>query len=113
MPVGPLVVPQVLALGDVGLSILSLTGDTQRPFMSRSAFLPDFKEKIVYFHRNTVPQKWGLRDGRWKFIARRVGTPQPELSDLVSDPDEKRTWHSNTRIGWWSTRIWWPSVTFN
>jgi len=60
MPVGPLGVPQVLALGDVGLSLLSLTGDTQRPFMSRSAFLPDFKEKIVCFHRNTVPQKSGL-----------------------------------------------------
>ena len=87
---GPLVVPQVLALGDVGPSILSLIGDKERPFMKPSAFAPDFRERIVYFHRNTVPQKWGLRDGRWKFITRRVGAPHPELYDLVNDPDEKQ-----------------------
>jgi hypothetical protein len=56
--------------------------------------------QIHYFHKSAPPQKWGLRDGNWKFISA-LGTREgAELYDLGADSEEK-----NNLAGQYSSRI--------
>ena len=47
-----------------------------------------FTPQPVFFHKNIVPEQWGLRDGPWKFIGG-IRNRVPELYDLARDPDEQ------------------------
>lgn len=75
-------------IGDIMPTILGLSGLS--PDSIRGEDLQDiqYKESIAYFHKNATPERWGLRDGNFKFIARRIGDHQPEIYNLDSDPDE-------------------------
>jgi phosphoglycerol transferase MdoB-like AlkP superfamily enzyme len=55
----------------------------------QSLFSDKYVEKIAYFHKNSTPEQWGLRDGSWKFIIEKNGKRNPELYNLDLDPDEK------------------------
>jgi hypothetical protein len=55
-------------------------------------------QKINFFHKLSEPEQWGLRDGKWKYIARRFTTStktfspdsiEAELYDLKTDPFEQ------------------------
>jgi hypothetical protein len=48
-----------------------------------------FTPQPVFFHKNIVPEQWGLRDGNWKFIGG-IRNREPELYDLANDPTEQR-----------------------
>jgi hypothetical protein len=85
---GPTSVPLVASLGDIAPSLVGMVAAGHRDFYGQNLFDPAYKEKIVYFHKNATPEKWGLRDGKWKFIAQKVGAPEPELYDLEKDPHE-------------------------
>jgi hypothetical protein len=44
-----------------------------------------FTPQPVFFHKNMVPEQWGVRDGNWKFIGG-IRNREPELYDLAHDP---------------------------
>jgi len=58
----------------------------------RSLFDPKYQEEIVFFHKNASPERWGLRDGKWKFIETRFHDElkEIELYNLEDDPLEKK-----------------------
>ncbi|MDP1889598.1 MAG: hypothetical protein Q8K55_01795, partial [Gemmatimonadaceae bacterium] len=48
-----------------------------------------YEARIAYFHKDARPAQFGLRDGRWKYIAQLDGR-QPELYDISRDPTEQQ-----------------------
>ena len=67
-------------------SLLSLpTPDVPGQDLTSAKYQP----RIAYFHKDSRPAQFGLRDGRWKYIAHLDGR-QPELYDLVADPTEQQ-----------------------
>ncbi len=76
--------------GDVMPTILdsqgiAISGDV----VGQSLLSDDYSERIAYFQKTEEPQKWGLRDGKWKFIAEISDPQKAELYDLDADPEEK------------------------
>ena len=43
----------------------------------------------MFFFKNALPEKWGTRDGRWKYIGE-IRSGRAELYDLSVDPTEQR-----------------------
>ena len=94
--------------GDVMPTILAAQGLKPAPdIIGQNLFSPDYKERMVFFHKNTTPEKWGLQDGNWKFIVERIGNADPELYDLNTDPDEQVNLASRypSRVADYSERI--------
>jgi arylsulfatase A-like enzyme len=50
---------------------------------------PGYKEKLAFFHKNTPPEIWGIRDGQWKYFAEKVGGKNGRLYNLNLDPHEQ------------------------
>ncbi len=89
--VPPLTIDRPGYIGDLMPTMLSLLGaPIPQDIFGQDLFAADYQPRIRYFHKNTEPELWGLRDGNWKFIARKVGERQPELYDLQADPGESR-----------------------
>lgn len=86
---GPLSVPRIASLGDVAPSLVAFVSRERPDFAGQNLFSPDYRERVVYFHKNALPEKWGLRDGRFKFIIEQIGRRNPELYDLETDSDEQ------------------------
>jgi arylsulfatase A-like enzyme len=89
---GPVVSTRVGSLGDVAPTLLDAIGALAGPpaGMNGQSLWPDlYRPRIAYFSKKAEPEKWGLRDGRWKFIARLGDEKRWELYDLVEDPDEQ------------------------
>ena len=76
------------AIGDLMPTIMRLVGQTNLNVPAQDLFSDSFSMKISYFHKSADPQKWGLRDGKWKFIGELRG-PGRELFDLHTDPLEQ------------------------
>ncbi len=93
---GPVVSTRVAGLGDVAptlldsLDALDAGGGGAPAGMNGESLWPDaYRPRIAYFSKKTEPEQWGLRDGRWKFIARLDEDKRFELYDLADDPDEQ------------------------
>lgn len=69
------------------VDIFDLKKQTITPFFGNSYY--DFKEKLHFFHKNTSPEMWGLRDGEWKYMESRFGSEIKYLFHLKNDPFEK------------------------
>ena len=77
-------------VGDIMPTILGLAGATiSSDVLGQNLFDSGYQQRLVYFHKNTHPELWGLRDGRWKFIAQKTRVGKPELYDLETDPEEQ------------------------
>lgn len=50
----------------------------------------NYKERLAYFHKNTSPEEWGLRDGQWKYTVEKVGGKNGKLFNLDEDPTEQK-----------------------
>lgn len=75
-------------IGDVGPTVLAAL-DSQRPRMpGQNLFAASYRRPIVYFHKVIDPYRWGLRDGRWKYVGGMRGE-EPLLFDLTTDPLER------------------------
>ncbi len=85
---GPTTVPILGAVGDIAPTMVNTVAPAKRDFLGQDLFDPNYKERIAYFHKNAQPERWGLRDGKWKFIAKKVAPFEPELFDLENDPHE-------------------------
>lgn len=57
--------------------------------LGQSLYSKNFTEKLAYFHKNTHPEIWGVRDGQWKYFAEKVGGANAKLFNLVKDPTEQ------------------------
>jgi len=55
----------------------------------RSLLTPAFSIQPVFFPNRAIPEKWGVRDGRWKYIGQIRSESSPELFDLAADPAEQ------------------------
>ena len=86
---GPVVSERVASLGDVVPTMLDALGHAPARMNGESLWPGAYRPRIAYFFKDTQPPQWGLRDGRWKFIAAQTGDKQFELYDLQRDPDEQ------------------------
>ncbi len=75
--------------GDVGPTLLSLLGATDVTMPGHDLFAPTWELRTQYFHKTATPYRWGLVDGRWKYIASMAGE-RPQLFDLEVDPTEQK-----------------------
>ncbi|MBI2338986.1 MAG: sulfatase-like hydrolase/transferase [Deltaproteobacteria bacterium] len=81
---------RVGSVGDMAATLSALVvADGPASFSGRDLFAETFPPQIVFFHKNTLPEAWGLRDGEWKFIVNKTGKKTAELFDLRTDPDEQ------------------------
>ncbi|MGK0170544.1 MAG: arylsulfatase A-like enzyme [Gammaproteobacteria bacterium] len=75
--------------GDILSTLLAAAGlDVPTQFSDRNLLSTDYRHRVQFFHKNGHPEQWGLRDGRWKFIANFSGD-HAELFDLEVDPHEQ------------------------
>jgi arylsulfatase A-like enzyme len=74
--------------GDIMPTLLDLIGGEGVEVPGQNLLAPDYEMRIAYFHKSTHPERWGLRDGRWKYSARHDGS-DARLFDLQEDPDEQ------------------------
>jgi arylsulfatase A-like enzyme len=86
----PVVSSRIGSMGGILPTLLDLTGIPVSPETpSRSLWPEQFPDKPVFFHELARPEKWGLRDGRWKF-ASTIRSGEHELYDLTADKQEQR-----------------------
>jgi lipoteichoic acid synthase len=86
---GGLVSERVATMGDVLPTALAVLGEGAAGMPGQSLWPDAYSPRIAFFSKNTQPEQWGLRDGRFKFIARVGGDKRLELYDLDQDPDEQ------------------------
>lgn len=73
--------------GDLYATLAALAGfAVKTPGVDLAA--RDFPARTVFFSKGAVPEQWGLRDGKWKFI-QTIRERQAELYDLTADPAER------------------------
>ena len=87
--VEPVRAHRVGAIGDVMPTLLALAGAPPADVPGQDLLAPGYRPRTVFMHKSVIPELWGLRDGRWKFIEREIGEPLPELYDLEADPHEQ------------------------
>lgn len=77
-------------LGDIMPTILSPhTKNIAEGPIGQDLSSNSYNERIAYYHKNTHPEIWGLRDGKWKYFAEKIGSKDPQLYDLENDPTEQ------------------------
>ena len=74
--------------GDVMPTVLALAGVSAHEVEGQNLLSPWYAPRIAYFYKDVSPAQTGLRDGRWKFIARRDGSAA-QLYDLATDSTEQ------------------------
>ena len=85
---GPVICSRIGAVGDVMPTLLALVKGDAGDAPGQDLLAADYGLRIAFFHKSALPELWGLRDGRWKYIARRSGE-DAQLFDLTLDPDEQ------------------------
>lgn len=86
---GPVVSDRTASLGDLAPTLLDALGAPPAGMDGESLWPDAYRARIAYFSKTAEPAQWGLRDGRWKFIAAVDGGGDRELYDLAQDPDEQ------------------------
>ncbi len=92
----PVVTHRVGTTGDIMPTLLAAAGLTGADVPGRNLCEESFTPQPVFFHKNVLPEQWGVRDGEWKFIGG-IRNRVPELYDLINDPDEQRNLASRHR----------------
>jgi arylsulfatase A-like enzyme len=75
--------------GDIMPTLLAYLQAPDPTLAGRNLLAETFEAQPVHFFKNARPEQWGLRDGKWKFIAE-IRSGRAELYDLMSDPGEQR-----------------------
>lgn len=75
--------------GDIMPTMLSLLGLPAANVPGQDLTARGYEARIAYFHKDARPAQFGLRDGRWKYIAQLDGR-LPELYDISRDPTEQQ-----------------------
>jgi arylsulfatase A-like enzyme len=93
-PAGPGVrARQVVTIGDVAPTLAAIARGEGAPpaegFAGEDLLSPAWQPRSQFFYTLSDPPLWGVRDGRWKYVAQQGGE-RPTLYDLLADPDEQR-----------------------
>ena len=78
-------------LGDVFPTLtawVSPAGTRPETVRAQNLFELDFVQRPIHFYKLASPEKWGLRDGNWKYIGK-IRVEEDELYDLATDPLEQ------------------------
>lgn len=74
--------------GNIMATLMSTAGLEVPDIPGRDMTVASYPAAPVFFHKSATPERWGLRDGKWKFMANmRLGPV--ELYDLEADPAEQ------------------------
>lgn len=80
---------QVVTIGDVAPTLAGLAGSAANGFAGEDLLSSSWQPRSQFFYTLSDPPLWGVRDGRWKYVAQQGGA-RPTLFDLLADPDEQR-----------------------
>ena len=80
---------RVGTVGDMMGTLLPLLGGVAGEIPGRDLLDPDLELQVAFFHKSAHPERWGLRDGQWKYMAKHDGE-DAELYDLTVDPQEQK-----------------------
>ena len=80
--------PQLASVGDVAPTLLSLCG-LAADMPGQDLLSERYSTRSQFLYTFSDPQLWGVRDGRWKYVAQQGGD-RAQLYDLVTDPGETR-----------------------
>ncbi|MFP4145485.1 MAG: sulfatase [Phycisphaeraceae bacterium] len=80
--------PRIGMVGDLLPTLAAAAGLDQPAAPGQNLLASRLAPRRVFFHKNAYPEQWGLRDGRWKFIAN-IRDGKPQLYDLADDPAEQ------------------------
>jgi arylsulfatase A-like enzyme len=84
----PLYPARIGANGDIMPTLLAYLQAPDPTLAGQNLFAETHESRPVHFFKNARPEQWGLRDGKWKYIAAIRGG-QSELYDLTTDPGEQ------------------------
>ena len=85
----PLYPARIGANGDIMPTLLAYLQAPDSTLAGQNLLAETHQSRPVHFFKNARPEQWGLRDGKWKYIAAIRGG-QDELYDLTVDPGEQR-----------------------
>jgi len=78
-------------MADILPTLVGLHSKDQLDVLGQDLLSEDYQQKLIYFHKLAAPTKWGVIDGRWKFISKLdKADPRFELYDLIDDPMEQQ-----------------------
>ncbi|HLH15970.1 MAG TPA: sulfatase-like hydrolase/transferase [Bryobacteraceae bacterium] len=80
---------RIASNGDVASTVLDYLGARDPSLPGHSLWAENFDQGKVFFYKLALPEQWGLRDGKWKYIED-IRTGKAELYDLEEDPGETR-----------------------
>lgn len=75
--------------GDIFPTLAAVAGLAVPVVPGRDLLAAEDPPRFIFFHKNSYPEHWGLRDGQWKFTEN-VRDRSRELYDLSADPNEQR-----------------------
>jgi arylsulfatase A-like enzyme len=79
---------RVGTIGNIMPTIMAAAGLQIPDVSGRDMTVPSYASMPVFFHKSATPERWGLRNGKWKFMANIQPGPV-ELYDLSVDPTEQ------------------------
>jgi phosphoglycerol transferase MdoB-like AlkP superfamily enzyme len=76
------------SIGDILPTISHFVSNEKIQVIGQNLFSNHYKQKLIFFHKNSNPELWGVIDGDYKFIASRMNEQTPELYNLKTDEKE-------------------------
>jgi hypothetical protein len=80
----------VATLGDILPTVAGYVLGETLEVPGQNLFSESYLPRLAFFHKNALPQKWGMVDGQWKYIAELNNSGAAELYDLSQDPTEQK-----------------------
>ena len=80
---------RVISNGDIMPTLLTLLGAPEPSLPGRNVLEASLPPRAAFFHKLAQPEQWGVRDGKWKYIAE-IRSGKAELYDLETDPFEHK-----------------------
>ncbi len=84
----PLVSARIASNADLMPTLLAYAGAPDPGVPGRNLLDENWEQRKRFFMKGAMPEQWGLRDGKWKFIGE-IRTGKAELYDLDADPLEQ------------------------
>ncbi|MBT7610920.1 MAG: LTA synthase family protein [Bacteriovoracaceae bacterium] len=76
------------SIGDIFPTISNFVRNEKNMTIGRNLFSGNYQQNLIFFHKNSKPELWGLIDGPYKYIAPRMNEGIHELYNLDIDSKE-------------------------
>jgi arylsulfatase A-like enzyme len=84
----PVVSGRISSNADIMPTLLAYAGAGDAELPGRNLLADSFELRKAFFYKLAMPEQWGLRDGKWKYIGE-IRSGKAELYDLTADPLER------------------------